>query len=95
LRKSFCSFPLQPAVGRNDWKNSQYSERESATRWSTRESAVRVIAELFDDLTELLQDMTEDRGVARNLLWGTKRGDLGDGSGEGLEAKPLEAREKC
>jgi len=33
-----------------------------------------VIAELFGDLTELPQDMTEDRGVARNLLWETKEG---------------------
>ena len=32
------------------------------------------IAELFGDLTELPQDMTEDRGVAGNLLWGTKEG---------------------
>jgi len=45
------------------------------------------------------------RGVARNLLWGDKRGGLGDGSPPGrvqgqspggdLEAKPPEAGDKC
>ena len=41
--------------------------------------------------------MTEDRGAGRSqeFAMGDKRGDLGDGSGEGLEAKPSEAREKC
>jgi hypothetical protein len=35
-------------------------KRESDTRWSARESAVRVIAQSYDDIIELLQEMNED-----------------------------------
>ena len=35
-------------------------KRESDTRWSARESAVRVIVQSYDDIIELLQEMSED-----------------------------------
>jgi len=35
-------------------------KRESDTRWSARESAVRVIAQSYDDIIALLQEMNED-----------------------------------
>ena len=35
-------------------------KRESATRWEAREAAVRVIANSFDELVDLLQTMNED-----------------------------------
>ena len=35
-------------------------KRESDTRWSARESAVRVIAQSYDDIIELLQELNED-----------------------------------
>jgi len=41
-------------------------KRESDTRWSARESAVRMIAESFGDLIELLQHMTEDTSESKD-----------------------------
>ena len=35
-------------------------KRESDTQWSKRESAVRVIVQSYDDIIELLQEMSED-----------------------------------
>lgn len=35
-------------------------KRESDTRWSARESAVHVIVQSYDDIIELLQEMSED-----------------------------------
>ena len=35
-------------------------KRESDTRWSARESAVRTIVQSYDDIIELLQEMSED-----------------------------------
>ena len=35
-------------------------KRESDTRWSARESAVRVIVQSYDDIIELPQEMSED-----------------------------------
>ena len=35
-------------------------KRESDTRWSARESAVRIIVQSYDDIIELLQEMSED-----------------------------------